>query len=668
MNFIKNLTVKVKLWALVGVLLTITFIIYMNGLSFIKEVEHEVHHLDKEQIPELIAFSHVEKYLLAAGAATADAMVEHDTKALHHAKEDAEKLTEEFAKLKKLFAHDAEELERLDKLYDEIKHVYNEGIELAIAHIDESKQNHELNEKLERYNHIVSQVEDELEAEVHHIIEGVDKETKMLVNDAESEKFSFGILFTIGLLTGVGVGYFLTRNISNALESFKSGLEGFFAYVNKEADDTALLDDSSNDEFGKMATEVNHNITKSKQGIQEDREFIADAIKVMGQFEKGDLSQRLTKSVNNQLFCDLKKVVNTMADNLEANIDNILKVLNQYSHYDYCDTIDEQGLQSHLLKLSQGVNELGKAITTMLIENKSNGLTLSDSSAALLTNVNRLNESSNEAAASLEETSAALEEITANISANTDNIVKMSQFANSVTASANNGSKLAQETTKAMEEIDEQVQSINEAISVIDQIAFQTNILSLNAAVEAATAGEAGKGFAVVAQEVRNLANRSAEAAKQIKDIVETATHKADEGKSIAQNMITGYTELNNSITQTIELIGDIKNASTEQSEGIQQINDAVSVLDQKTQQNAAISNETHSVATVTDKISQSVIESVDSKEFVGKNDVKAIKHEQTTTPAPQSAQKPKSVEPKKSEPKPKEVKATQTNENWESF
>src|SRR5690606_17581489 len=119
-------------------------------------------------------------------------------------------------------------------------------------------------------------------------------------------------------------------------------------------------------------------------------------------------------------------------------------------------------------------------------------------------------------------------------------IAQRSQIASNVTYSASLGEKLANQTTTAMEEINTQVNLVNEAIGVIDNIAFQTNILSLNAAVEAATAGEAGKGFAVVAQEVRNLATRSAEAAKEIKEIVERATVKANEGKSIATNMIEG--------------------------------------------------------------------------------------------------------------------------------
>ena len=128
---------------------------------------------------------------------------------------------------------------------------------------------------------------------------------------------------------------------------------------------------------------------------------------------------------------------------------------------------------------------------------------------------------------------------------------------------------------------------IAQVINIIQEIAFQTNILSLNAAVEAATAGEAGKGFAVVAQEVRNLAARSAEAAKDIKNIVEMATSKANEGKDIANEMINGYSSLNTKINETIVLIEDVSQGSKEEEKGIIQINDTINVLDKATQVNA---------------------------------------------------------------------------------
>ncbi len=316
------------------------------------------------------------------------------------------------------------------------------------------------------------------------------------------------------------------------------------------------------------------------------------------------------------------KTINALVDNLKSNFEQILTTLNTYSNQNYIDRIVTNTLSGYFESLAKGVNNLGDSITDMLLENKINGLTLDESSNIHLENVDKLNASSNEAAVSLEETAATLEEVTSNIRHTTENIAKMARFSYDVTHSAQEGEKLANQTTLAMEEINTQVTEINQAISVIDQIAFQTNILSLNAAVEAATAGEAGKGFAVVAAEVRNLASRSAEAAKEIKTLVENATAKANHGKEIADKMIHGYHGLNGNIIKTLELIKDVENASKEQYAGIEQINNAVSQLDQQTQLNANVAAKTKEIAISTQRIAEIVVNNANEKEFLGKDEI----------------------------------------------
>ena len=368
---------------------------------------------------------------------------------------------------------------------------------------------------------------------------------------------------------------------------------------------------------------LNENIQKTEKIINQEKAFLQEVSLVVGRIKKGELTHKLKSIIESDSLGALKLSFNDMIATLNKNIANdtnrVLEVLENFAKFDF-----RKSIENAYGVIELRLNDVNALINTMLVNNKSNGLTLQHSANFLLQNVETLSIASNQAAASLEETAAALEEITGNISSNTENIVKMSLYAKELTSSANNGERLANETTVSMDEINGQVEAINEAITVIDQIAFQTNILSLNAAVEAATAGEAGKGFAVVAQEVRNLANRSADAAKEIKSLVESANMKANNGKNIANEMIQGYHNLNENISKTLELIKDVEMASKEQLVGIEQINSAVAELDQQTQQNAQVAMQTKQIAQSTQTIANSVVQDANEKEFIGKEEVKA--------------------------------------------
>ena len=448
--------------------------------------------------------------------------------------------------------------------------------------------------------------------------------TNMVKDSVSSSNKSLTLIVILSLIVmaiSIGFTVMTTRFVVNSLSKLQQGILGFFSFLNEESKSATLIDLKSNDEFGEIAKVINQNIEKTESSIKKDDEFIHATELFIKELSSGNMLAKIEVEPDTQNLKVLKELLIKMQHYLEhtiaRDINRLLFVIDSFKKYDFTARFPNP-----YAKIAVAMNELGDEISALLRQSYGTGLMLENSSQELLENVNILNQSSNSAAASLEETAAALEEITSTVISNANNVELMTRFSNEVSNSAKKGQQLANQTTNAMDEINNQVNRINEAIAVIDQIAFQTNILSLNAAVEAATAGEAGKGFAVVAQEVRNLASRSAEAAKEIKNIVENATSKANEGKNISFEMIQGYTELLENIEKQSQTINEIATASKEQQAGITQINDAVTGLDQQTQQNANIASDTKTIAINADNIAKKIVSDSHNKQFVGKEDV----------------------------------------------
>ncbi|MDL0433679.1 methyl-accepting chemotaxis protein [Marinobacter sp. TBZ242] len=247
----------------------------------------------------------------------------------------------------------------------------------------------------------------------------------------------------------------------------------------------------------------------------------------------------------------------------------------------------------------RGRNEIGQLFAAM--QHMQTGLqqtvaTVRDSSGSIHIGAREiasgnadLSSRTEEQAASLQETAASMDQLTATVRQNAENARQASALAKEASSTAGRGGKVVEEVVHTMHGITESSRKVADIISVIDSIAFQTNILALNASVEAARAGEQGRGFAVVASEVRNLASRSAEAAGEIKRLIEASSEQVDKGSSLVESAGTTMQEILTSVRRVTDIMDEISAASQEQSSGIEQVNTAVTQMDEVTQQNAAL-------------------------------------------------------------------------------
>ncbi|MCX6074382.1 MAG: methyl-accepting chemotaxis protein [Campylobacterales bacterium] len=422
--------------------------------------------------------------------------------------------------------------------------------------------------------------------------------------------------------------YLVNHQIILSVKMTRDGLLKFFDYLNKKSDRAETIPLNSKDEFGEMAHIINHNIMIIQEGLVKDAMMMKDTLHVARQVQEGYLNEKITVIPNNPQLQELQHTFNTMFDSLNDHIASLLTVIKSYTNNDFTVRIHNKNLNGEMEVLINGVNTLGDAMDKTLSQNFESGLNLKYQAMVLKNFVEQLSHASNEQAASLEETSSALEQITSNIGSNTDKASTMAIRANEARSATQEGEQLATQTVRSMDEIVQATTSINEAVAIIENIAFQTNILSLNAAVEAATAGEAGKGFAVVAQEVRSLANKSAEAAKTIKQLTNEAKNKANSGSEISAKMIEGFRKIAFKINETTDLVNDVAYANKEQMHGIEQINDAVVQLDHMTQENADMSNDTDAVSSQVSILAQALTEDAMQKEFTNKESIIRAYHQ----------------------------------------
>lgn len=305
----------------------------------------------------------------------------------------------------------------------------------------------------------------------------------------------------------------------------------------------------------------------------------------------GDFTRQISLENKDGFFANLSRGLNELVNTIEIALNDIRRMLGAMARGDLSERITRE-YQGTFGQLKEDANSTADKLTEIIGR-------IRTSSSAILAAANEiaqgnadLSQRTEEQASSLEETASSMEEMTSTVKQSAENALRANDLAQAAQAKAKEGGSVVSRAVQAMQEISDSSKRISDIISVIDEIAFQTNLLALNAAVEAARAGEQGRGFAVVAGEVRNLAQRSAGAAKEIKDLIRDSVGKVQDGRQLVNASGETLQEIVASVEKVSNMMQEIAQASQEQTSGIEQVNTAVAQMDEMTQQNAALVEE----------------------------------------------------------------------------
>jgi len=331
---------------------------------------------------------------------------------------------------------------------------------------------------------------------------------------------------------------------------------------------------------------------------------------IVGAAAAGDLSKRIAEAGKAGFMLEMAQGLNAVLSTSEHALGEISAVLKALAEGDLTCTInaDFEGVFAEVKTNSNSTIERLRSIITQIREATES---INTASHEIASGNNDLSRRTEEQASSLEQTASSIEELAATIRQNADNAQQANRLAAEASESAAKGGALVTDVVTTMNGITETNREIADITTLIDGIAFQTNLLALNAAVEAARAGEQGRGFAVVASEVRSLAQRAAQAAKDIKAVIAASVGKVEDGSKLVENAGAAMQKIVAQVNRVSAIIGEIAAASKEQSEGVQQVNQAVTQIDQITQQNAALGEESAAAAKSLQDQAEALVHSV---------------------------------------------------------
>ena len=330
--------------------------------------------------------------------------------------------------------------------------------------------------------------------------------------------------------------------------------------------------------------------------ITEELKVEREIENIVAAAKTGDLKKRINMRGKEGFFQQLGSGINELIDSIDNVFADIASAMRMVAEGDLTKPIQREYVGT-FGDVKNNVNETIVNLEKIVVELREAADVITTASSEISSGNNNLSARTEQQASSLEETASSMEELTSTVRNNAENAQQANQLAGSARQTAEHGGEVVNRAIQAMEEINTSSNKIAEIIGVIDEIAFQTNLLALNASVEAARAGEQGRGFAVVATEVRNLAGRSATAAKEIKELIQDSVGKVKSGADLVNESGSTLSEIVTSVKKVGDIISEIAAASQEQSAGIDQVNQAVTSMDEVTQQNAALAEQTSAAA-----------------------------------------------------------------------
>ena len=417
----------------------------------------------------------------------------------------------------------------------------------------------------------------------------------------------------------------------------------------------------NNEQGERLGTVVEWNDRTEEVAVEQEVDNIIEAA------GKGDLSQRASVDNKKGFFKELCMGLNRLVGLSEGVINDTARVLAAMSEGNLTERIvaDYEGLFD---KLKTDSNTTGDRLTDIIGRIREAANTVSTGSNEIAQGNTDLSQRTEEQASSLEETASSMEEMTSSVKQTSENASHANELASNAQEKASKGGEVVARAVTAMDEINSSSKKIADIIGVIDEIAFQTNLLALNAAVEAARAGEQGKGFAVVAGEVRNLAQRSAGAAKEIKDLIRDSVEKVDNGTELVNESGTTLTEIVDAVEKVSTMIKEISDAAIEQSAGIEEVNKAISQMDEMTQQNAALVEEASAASETMTEQARSMLDLVSFFQMASGSDVGGFSGAPAGRAAPAMSMAPVQSTPKATPIAASRPVVKDDGDDWQEF